>query len=74
MESQGRSRKVKEGHRWAFPNSRLTFQVRKVIGGGWVGGLLDYSVSPSPSSVPLDFEFRLWTLVLDLNLGLRTWT
>ena len=73
MEGHGKSRKVKEGLGWPFPITRLKFQVRKVIGGGWVGGLLDYSVSPSPSSVPLDFEFRLWTLVLDLNLGLRTW-
>ena len=64
-----------EGHGRSFPITRLTFQVRKVMdGGGGGGGLLDYSVSPSPSSVPLVFEFRLWTLVLDLNLGLRTWT
>ena len=36
-EGQGRSRKVKEGHGWSFPITGLTFQVRKVIGGG--GGL-----------------------------------
>ena len=55
-------------------DTRLTFQVRKVMdGGGGGGGLLDYCVSPSPSSVPLDFEFRLWILVW-VNLGLRTWT
>ena len=36
MEGHGRSRKVKEGHGWSFPITRLTFQVRKVIGG--VGG------------------------------------
>ena len=36
-EGQGRSRKVKEGHGWSFPITRLTFQVRKVRGGG--GGL-----------------------------------
>ena len=39
MEGQGRSRKVKEGHGWSFPITRLTFQVRKVIGGVVVGGL-----------------------------------
>ena len=31
MEGQGRSKKVKEGHGWSFPNTRLTFQVRKII-------------------------------------------
>ena len=35
-EGQGRSRKVKEGHGRSFPITRLTFHVRKVIG-GWVG-------------------------------------
>ena len=38
MEGQGRSRKVKEGHGWSFPDTRLTVQVRKVIGGGVVDG------------------------------------
>ena len=38
MEGQGRSRKVNEGHGWSFPITRLTFQVKKVGGGGWVGG------------------------------------
>ena len=33
MEGQGRLRKVKEGHELSFPISRLTFQVRKVMGG-----------------------------------------
>ena len=36
MEGQGRSRKVKEGHGWSFPITGLTFQGRKVLGGGWV--------------------------------------
>ena len=36
MEGQGRSRKVKEGHGRSFSITRLTFHVRKVIG-GWVG-------------------------------------
>ena len=30
MDGLGRSRKVKEGHGWAFPITGLTFQVRKV--------------------------------------------
>ena len=56
MEGHGRSWKVKEGHGWSFPITGLTLQVRKVMG-GWGGGLLDYSVSPSPSPFPLDFVF-----------------
>ena len=36
MKGQGRSSKAKEGHEWSFPITRLTFQVRKVIGGGLV--------------------------------------
>ena len=38
------------------------------LGGG--GGLLDYSVSPSPSPLlwTLDFGFRTW--IWDLGLGL----
>ena len=40
IECHGRSRKVKEGHGRSFPITIVTFQVRKVIGGGWwVGGL-----------------------------------
>ena len=34
-----RSWKVKEGQRWSFPDTRLTFQVRKVIAGSGPGGL-----------------------------------
>ena len=40
MEGQGRLRKVKEGHGQSSPITGLTFQMRKVMGGGgWVGGL-----------------------------------
>ena len=39
MEGQGRSSKVKEGHGWSFPITGLTFQMRKVRGGGGGGGL-----------------------------------
>ena len=41
MENHGRSTKVMEGLGRSFPDFRLTFQVRKVIGvvgGGWWGG------------------------------------
>ena len=62
MEGHGRSLKVKEGHGWSFPITGLTFQVRKVMGGG-----CDYIVSPSPSPFPLDFGF--WNLDLDLGPG-----
>ena len=66
--------KVKEGHGWSFPITGMTFQVRKVMGGGAVvvcGGLflLDYSVSPSPIPFPLDFGFRIWDLDLGLGFG-----
>ena len=36
-----------------------------------MGGLLDYSVSPSPILFPLDFGFRIWDL--DLGPGFGTW-
>ena len=43
MEGHGRSWKVMEGHGRSFPDTRLTFQVRKVMvgvgGGGGVCGL-----------------------------------
>ena len=39
MEGQGRSRKVIDGQGWPFPITRFTFQVRKNIVGGGVGGL-----------------------------------
>ena len=59
--------KVKEGHKWSFPTTRLTFKVKKVIG-GWVGG---FSGGPSPSPFPLDFGFWIWDLDLGLDLGLK---
>ena len=37
IEGHRRSRKVKEGHGWSFPITRLTFQVKKFMCGGWVG-------------------------------------
>ena len=40
--------------------------MRKVIGGGWGGSLLDSSVSPNP--FPL--YYGLETLDLDLGIGL----
>ena len=38
MEGNGRSRKVKEGHKWSFPITGLTFHIDKVIVVGMVGG------------------------------------
>ena len=34
MGGHGRLRKVMEGHGWSFPITGLTFQGRKVTGGG----------------------------------------
>ena len=71
-----------EGPRSSFPIIRLTFQVRKVMGDieqsamlvcavGYVGGLQDYSDSPSPiPTLDLNFLDLDWT-GLDLGLGLR---
>ena len=58
-----------KGHRRSFPIIRLTFQVRKVMGGivqsamlvcavSYVGGLWDYSDRPSP----------IWDLGIGLGL------
>ena len=65
-------RKVKEGHGWSFPITRLTFQVRKVMGGG--GCVACRIIVPVPAPVPVPF---LWTLhfgfgtwIWDLDLGL----
>ena len=72
MEGKGRSRKVKEGHRWSFPITGLTYQVRKVMGDGvgWGGGgLLDYIVSPCTIPFPLDFGLWIWDLDLGPGLG-----
>ena len=60
-----------EVHGWSFPDTRLTFQERKVIAGVVVDGLPDYSVSPCPSPFPLDFGF--WILDLDFGPGFWTW-
>ena len=65
-----------EGHGRSFPDTRLTFQVRKVIGGwvGWVGGVVACRIIVS---APVPFPF-LWTLDfrlldLELGLGIGTW-
>ena len=62
MEGQGRSRKVKKGHGWSFPITRLTIQVRKVLDGvvGWWCRIIVSAQSKSLSS-------GLW--ICDLNLG-----
>ena len=76
MEGHGRSWKVMEGHGRSFPDTRLTFQVRKVIG-GWTGRWLSVVTTlfcvafrtvvsdPAPVPVPilrtLDFGHRFVT-------------
>ena len=65
MEGHGRSRKVKEGHGWSFPITRLTFQVRKVIGGVGGGCVACRIIVSSPVPVPF-----LWTLDLGIGFGL----
>ena len=61
MDGHGRSRKVNKGHGSSFPITRLTFQVRKVMGGGLVACRIIVSAQVS---VPF-----LWTL----DLGFGTW-
>ena len=68
MEGHGRSRKVKESHGWSFPITRLTFQVKKVIGGGgWVVVACRIILS---APVPV-LSSGLW--IWDLGLGFGTW-
>ena len=55
-----------EGHGRSFPDTRLTFQVRKVIAGL---GLEDYSTSPSPFPIGIP-----WIWDLDLIRDFRTLT
>ena len=60
-----------EGQGWSFPIIRLTFHVRKVMGGG--GGVVACRIivsAPVPFLWTLDFRFE----TLDLDLGLRPWT
>ena len=60
------SLKVVEGHRRSFPDTRLTFQVKKVMGvGWWPVGLVSAPV-PVPLLWTLDFRFE--TLDLDLTI------
>ena len=64
IKAQGRSRMV-------FPITRLTFQVRKVIGGG-VGGCVACKIIvsvPVPLLWTLDLGIGTWILDLDFGLG-----
>ena len=54
------------------PITGMTFQVRKVLGGGGVVACrIMYIVSARPSPFPLDFEF--WILDLYFGPGFGTW-
>ena len=55
--------KIKEDHEWSNPVNRLTFQVRKVVG-GWPRKL--YCQSQSHSLFPWDFRLGTYK---DLALG-----
>ena len=63
-----------EGHGRSFPDTRLTFQVRKVIGG--VGGVVVVCRIILSAPVPflwtlyLGFGSWIWDLDLGLDLGL----
>ena len=72
MEGEGRSRKVKEGHGWSFPITILTFQGRKVTGGGGVvGGWWPVGLYCQPQSHFFSFGFWIWDL--DLGPGFWSW-
>ena len=67
IEVQGRSRKVNQGHGSSLPITRLTFQVKKVIGGdGWVVVACRIILS---APVPV-LSSGLW--ISDLGLGFGT--
>ena len=76
MEGHGRSRKVKEGHGWSFPITGLTFQVKKVRGGGggWVVAckIIVSAPVPFPFLWTFDIGFGIWIWDLDLGLGFGT--
>ena len=74
MEGHGRSRKVKEGHGWSFPITRLTFQVRKVMIGGVVVAcrIILSAPVPFPFLWTFDLGFGTWIWDLDLGLGFGT--
>ena len=66
-----RSRKIKESHGRSFPITRLTFQVRKVMGGvGWVVACRIIMSAPVPFLWTLDLGFSNWIWDLDLGLDL----
>ena len=67
MEGRGRSRKVMKGYGWSFPITGLTFQVRKVLVGGWGGGCVACRFILS-APVPVPFF-----CTLDFGPGFGTW-
>ena len=72
MEGQERSRKVKEGHGWSFPITRLTVWMRKVRGGVVAFRIILSAPVPVPFLWTLDLGFGnlIWNLDLGLDLGL----
>ena len=61
-----------EGHRRWFPDTRLTFQVRKVIGGGGVvvGGVI-VACRIIVTAPVQSLSSGLW--ILDFEFGFETW-
>ena len=66
MEGHGSSWKVMESHGRSLPFTRLTFQVRKVMVGGCVVGVVVVACRIMMSA-PVPF---LWTLDLGFGIGL----
>ena len=73
MKGHRKSWKVMEGHGRSFPDTRLTFQVRKVMGGWggwWPVGLYCQPQSLSSGLWTLNLGLRFGTWIWDLGLGL----
>ena len=65
LEGHGRSRNVMEGHRRSFPIIRLSFQVRKVSGGGVQSAMLVACRIIVTAQSNSDSGFELFGLRLD---------
>ena len=58
-----------EGYGRSFPDTRLPFQVRKVMGGGG-GGCVTCRIIVSALVSPFPPDFGFGTCIWDLDLGL----